>query len=587
MFGSLVSKLRTAVQIIFALSVLLSAQAQGVTSTASGTYTWNSATGGLTLNWTSSDFTCGGPTAGSTDNTTGLTITTTTMTSPTDSTTWTRLSGTAGDIVGAWTAAESTTGFSGTFTLDANGTMSLVVNIVSCSPSSGGRSNVQTQHWSSGYSVQFWYNDANETATSVSVTGPGISGVVSMVYGQDQMFPGEWTPLAGNSVNFGTTYPPLPYTYTFSIVDASGTSTTTSTASCFQQQFVTNISPSGTVSGTPTFSWTGIADPSAVYGVEVDDSNHHNRIWNNYDFSGTSVAYSGPALTSGLTYSYNVVLRSSSACRNGSSFAQGSFTYAGGGGDTSPPTVPTGVTGAASGSTQINLSWTASTDNVGVTGYKVYRNGVLAGSPIGTGYSDTGLTASTAYSYTVSACDAAGNCSAQSGAVTAQTPAPIAPIPPATPLPPPPATQTVFTVPVGQMPTAAVSVSPSGTFGNATLLVTLDLSQVLAGGAFAGLGQFAAGYSIYVAALVPGGVLGLPSATWFVLPATHSWALLSIPIAPYMEGLAQNATNSVTISIVQGMDISQLTGTELYVGYGTSSEEMLAAGRYRGFYKAQ
>jgi len=38
---------------------------------------------------------------------------------------------------------------------------------------------------------------------------------------------------------------------------------------------------------------------------------------------------------------------------------------------------------------------------------------------------------------------------------------------------------------------------------------------------------------------------------------------------------------------VQGMDISQLTGTEIYVGYGTSSEEMLAAGRYRGVYRAQ
>ena len=137
------------------------------------------------------------------------------------------------------------------------------------------------------------------------------------------------------------------------------------------------------------------------------------------------------------------------------------------------------------------------------------------------------------------------------------------------------------------MPTAAVSVNPSGTFGNATLVVTLDLSRVLSGGSFAGLGQFAAGYNIYIAALVPSGVLGLPSATWFVLPATRGWVALGFPIAAYMEGLAQNATNSVTISIVQGMDISQLTGTEIYVGYGTTSEEMLAAGRYRGVYRAQ
>ena len=158
---------------------------------------------------------------------------------------------------------------------------------------------------------------------------------------------------------------------------------------------------------------------------------------------------------------------------------------------------------------------------------------------------------------------------------------------PSTPLPPPPTVQTVYTVPTGQLPTAAVLVSPTGTFGNATLVVTLDLSQVLAGGSFAGLGQFAAGYSIYDAALVPSGVLGLTSATWFVLPATHSWALLSIPIAPYMEGLAQNATNTVEINILQGMDVTGLVGSEIYIGYGTSDTEMLTAGRYRGVYKVQ
>jgi len=161
------------------------------------------------------------------------------------------------------------------------------------------------------------------------------------------------------------------------------------------------------------------------------------------------------------------------------------------------------------------------------------------------------------------------------------------PIVSTTPLPPPPTTQSVFTAPTGRMPTAAVSVSPSGTFGNATLVVTLDLSKVLAGGSFVGLGQFAAGYSIYVAALVPGAVLGLPAASWFVLPATRNWAALSSPIAAYMEGLAQNATNSVTITILQGLNVTGLVGTEIYIGYGTSDTEMLFAGRYRGVYKAQ
>ena len=97
-------------------------------------------------------------------------------------------------------------------------------------------------------------------------------------------------------------------------------------------------------------------------------------------------------------------------------------TTTGGGGDTTPPSVPTGltVTGTTSGS--VSLSWTASTDNVGVTGYDVFRGGTrVATVTSGTTYTDTGLTAATAYSYTVDARDAAGNVSAASSAVTATT----------------------------------------------------------------------------------------------------------------------------------------------------------------------
>ncbi len=87
--------------------------------------------------------------------------------------------------------------------------------------------------------------------------------------------------------------------------------------------------------------------------------------------------------------------------------------------DTTPPSVPAGLTATAVNATQVNLTWTASTDSVGVTGYRVYRNGVLIGSPTATSYSDTGLTPSTTYAYTVAACDAAGNCSAQFAPPTA------------------------------------------------------------------------------------------------------------------------------------------------------------------------
>src|SRR5205809_8142905 len=79
--------------------------------------------------------------------------------------------------------------------------------------------------------------------------------------------------------------------------------------------------------------------------------------------------------------------------------------------DTTPPTTPTGLTAAAAGSTGANLSWSASTDNVGVTSYIVRRNGVQVATPATTSYADTGLSAATTYSYTVAARDEIGRAS--------------------------------------------------------------------------------------------------------------------------------------------------------------------------------
>ncbi|MFI9770184.1 cellulase family glycosylhydrolase [Streptomyces sp. NPDC052415] len=91
--------------------------------------------------------------------------------------------------------------------------------------------------------------------------------------------------------------------------------------------------------------------------------------------------------------------------------------------DTQAPTVPTGLASTAKTSTSVALSWTASTDNTRVTGYDVYRGTtkVNAAPVTGTTYTDTGLSPSTAYSYTVRARDAAGNVSAASAALNVTT----------------------------------------------------------------------------------------------------------------------------------------------------------------------
>ena len=91
--------------------------------------------------------------------------------------------------------------------------------------------------------------------------------------------------------------------------------------------------------------------------------------------------------------------------------------------DTVAPSTPTGLTATPVSTTQINLSWTASTDNVGVTGYQVFRNGSQIATTTTPSYSNTGLSPSTSYSYAVKAVDAAGNLSALSATVSATTPA--------------------------------------------------------------------------------------------------------------------------------------------------------------------
>jgi chitodextrinase len=100
--------------------------------------------------------------------------------------------------------------------------------------------------------------------------------------------------------------------------------------------------------------------------------------------------------------------------------------------DILPPTAPSNLTATAASATQINLSWAASTDNVGVTGYRVERcsgggcsNFTQIATPATTTFNDTGLTASTSYSYRVRAADAANNLSSFSNTAATSTPSAV------------------------------------------------------------------------------------------------------------------------------------------------------------------
>jgi hypothetical protein len=77
--------------------------------------------------------------------------------------------------------------------------------------------------------------------------------------------------------------------------------------------------------------------------------------------------------------------------------------------DAESPTAPAGLVAAAISAGQVDLSWSAATDNTGVAGYRIFRDGEQVGTAVDTAFGDTGCQAGTSYTFTVKAFDAAGN----------------------------------------------------------------------------------------------------------------------------------------------------------------------------------
>jgi len=92
-----------------------------------------------------------------------------------------------------------------------------------------------------------------------------------------------------------------------------------------------------------------------------------------------TTSFADTGLSAATTYSYTVAARD--AAGNISPYSASVSVTTASVADTTPPSTPTGLTAAAAGSTGVNLSWSASTDNVGVTGYIVRRNGVQVATP--------------------------------------------------------------------------------------------------------------------------------------------------------------------------------------------------------------
>src|SRR5690606_4108691 len=136
-----------------------------------------------------------------------------------------------------------------------------------------------------------------------------------------------------------------------------------------------------------------------------------------------STSYSDTGLASGTTYSYTVRAIDGAGNPSAISSPVDATTHAI---DTTPPSAPTGLIALAVSPYDIDLFWSEASDNVGVAGYRVYRNGVAIADTAALFHADSGLDPLTTYAYAVTAIDAAGNQSAPSSEVEARTHAVIA-----------------------------------------------------------------------------------------------------------------------------------------------------------------
>ena len=129
---------------------------------------------------------------------------------------------------------------------------------------------------------------------------------------------------------------------------------------------------------------------------------------------GNVTSYTDSAIANGTTYFY--VVSATNAVGEGARSNELSARA-----DTSAPSTPGAPKLVVAGTSQLALDWSPSTDNVGVTGYRLYRNGALIATVAETEYLDSGLVAATTYTYSLRAIDAVGNASGASSSLSAKT----------------------------------------------------------------------------------------------------------------------------------------------------------------------
>ncbi len=189
------------------------------------------------------------------------------------------------------------------------------------------------------------------------------------------------------------------------------------------QDLIAPTAPGGLIASTVSataidLSWAASTDANGISKYYIYRTGTSTPI-----ASTTGLTYSDSGLSAGAAYNYFV--RSIDLAGNYSGFATASATTTG---DLTAPTIPTsGASAVAASASQINLAWTSGSDTggSGLAGYRIYRNGTSSANLLGTSatnsFNDTGLSASTGYTYYIFAYDNAGNVSTSSASMSATT----------------------------------------------------------------------------------------------------------------------------------------------------------------------
>ena len=272
------------------------------------------------------------------------------------------------------------------------------------------------------------------TATDITTTTAKVTWTASTdnvgVAGYNVYVNDSETPVNGETLVTGTEYElkdltaGTEYTVTVKAVDAAGnvsdgaahTFTTKNAADTEAPTAPGNVAVTNVTTTTAKVTWSEATDNLGVVG--------YNVYLNGEKVNGTLVTtteYDLTALTEETNYSVSVT--AVDAAENESKRSEAATFATPKTQDTEAPSKPAGVTASDVTQTGAKITWTASADNVGVAGYNVYLGESRVNtSPVTvTEYDLTGLTASTEYTVTVSAVDAAGNESARSEAATFTT----------------------------------------------------------------------------------------------------------------------------------------------------------------------